>query len=145
MASPYCMHGGVDHRVYDHTSILRFIEWRFLGAPPEGPGRPDDDWFLTKRDRFANNIGTTLRNRDPDLDLHYDADLPISPFSLGCDEAGKETAESLLENFEENDPFGVASPSFRDFVAKNFPGPKLTPWIESELAPDLTPASTPSA
>ena len=38
MASPYARQNYVDHRVYDHTSILRFLEWRFLGAPPEGPG-----------------------------------------------------------------------------------------------------------
>ena len=38
LASPYAHHGLVDHRTYDHTSILRFLEWRFLGAPPEGPG-----------------------------------------------------------------------------------------------------------
>ena len=38
LASPYVQPGFVDHRLYDHTSILRFLEWRFLGAPPEGPG-----------------------------------------------------------------------------------------------------------
>ena len=31
-------HEIVDHRTYDHTSVLRFLEWRFLGAPAEGPG-----------------------------------------------------------------------------------------------------------
>ena len=29
--------GSVDHTLYDHTSIMRFLEWRFLGAPPHGP------------------------------------------------------------------------------------------------------------
>ena len=38
LASPYARPGMVDDRTYDHTSILRFLEWRFLGAPPEGPG-----------------------------------------------------------------------------------------------------------
>ncbi len=33
LASPYASPGLVDRRLYDHTSILRFIEWRFLGAP----------------------------------------------------------------------------------------------------------------
>ena len=37
LASPYAQRGFVDHALYDHTSILRFIEWRFLGAPPTGP------------------------------------------------------------------------------------------------------------
>ena len=38
LASPYARPGFVDHTQYDHTSILRFLEWRFLGAPPRGPG-----------------------------------------------------------------------------------------------------------
>ena len=52
--------GLVDHRTYDHTSILRFLEWRFLGAPPEGPGQAGDSWFLTRRDRYAANLGASL-------------------------------------------------------------------------------------
>jgi phospholipase C len=60
LVSPYAQPGYVDHRVYDHSSILRFLEWRFLGAPAEGPsGAPD--WSLTERDAHANNIGTSLR------------------------------------------------------------------------------------
>ncbi len=59
--SPYARPGYVDHRAYDHSSILRFIEWRFLGAPPEGPG--GGDWWLTQRDRNAANIGASLANR----------------------------------------------------------------------------------
>ena len=58
LASPYARKGFVDHARYDHTSILRFLEWRFLGAPPRGPR--GKGWYLTKRDRFANNIGQTL-------------------------------------------------------------------------------------
>jgi len=59
MVSPYALPGFVDHRRYDHTSILRFLEWRFLGAPPEGPD--GDGWWLTTRDRTANNIGASLQ------------------------------------------------------------------------------------
>ncbi len=39
IASPFARPGYVDHRTYEHTSVLRFLEWRFLGAPAEGPGR----------------------------------------------------------------------------------------------------------
>src|SRR4029077_15659135 len=53
LASPYVKPGFVNHRRYDHTSILRFLEWRFLGAPPEGPGQDSDSWYLTLRDRTA--------------------------------------------------------------------------------------------
>jgi phospholipase C len=58
LASPFARPGYVDHRVYDHTSILRFIEWRFLGAPAEGTG--GSGWWLTQRDHHANNIGASL-------------------------------------------------------------------------------------
>src|SRR5439155_21537005 len=83
MASPYARPGFVDHRIYDHTSILRFIEWRWLGAPAEGPGADCDGWFLTRRDRFANNIGASL-GQTPAADIHLDG-LPGIPFeSLPC-------------------------------------------------------------
>ena len=61
MASPFAQPGFVDHSLYDHTSILRFIEWRYLGAPANGPG-PEGPapWSLTARDRHANNIGASL-------------------------------------------------------------------------------------
>jgi phospholipase C len=62
LLSQFAQPGYVDHRLSDHTSVLRFLEWRFLGAPPEGPdlagsGTP---WWLTTRDRYANNIGASL-------------------------------------------------------------------------------------
>jgi len=83
MASPYAQPGFVDHRIYDHTSILRFIEWRWLGAPAEGPGADCDGWFLTRRDRFANNIGASLCQTAA-ADIHLDG-LPEIPFeSLPC-------------------------------------------------------------
>ena len=59
MVSPYALPNFVDHRRYDHSSILRFLEWRFLGAPPEGPD--GNGWWLTERDRNANNIGASLQ------------------------------------------------------------------------------------
>jgi len=61
MVSPFAAPNFVDHRMYDHTSILRFLEWRFLGAPPEGPTTNGRHWWLTARDRNANNIGASLR------------------------------------------------------------------------------------
>jgi phospholipase C len=58
LASPYARPGYVDHTLYDHTSVLRFIEWRYLGAPATGTG--GDGWWLTTRDKNANNIGAAL-------------------------------------------------------------------------------------
>jgi phospholipase C len=75
MASPYAQPGYVDHRLYDHTSILRFIEWRYLGAPAEGPGAVGDSWFLTSRDRNAANIGRSLTTSP----VSYEVDMPILP------------------------------------------------------------------
>ncbi len=77
MASPYAREGFVDHRLYDFTSILRLIEWRFLGAPPEGPG--GGKWYLTGRDRYARNIGRSLATRPkPEIDLDAMPQLPVS-------------------------------------------------------------------
>src|SRR6266511_2991532 len=39
----------MENHSFDHTSVLRFLEWRFLGAPARGPGRPGQSWFLTAR------------------------------------------------------------------------------------------------
>lgn len=44
VVSPHARRGFVDSTPYDHTSILKFIEWRFGLAP------------LTTRDRFAYNL-----------------------------------------------------------------------------------------
>jgi phospholipase C len=84
VASPYAPIGYVDHRTYDHTSVLRFLEWRFLGAPPEGPGRSTDTWFLTKRDRYAANLGAALRARRVRTDVDIDLDVAIAPQSPPC-------------------------------------------------------------
>lgn len=83
LASPYAQRGFVDHTLYDHTSILRFIEWRFLGAPPTGPG--GDGWFLTMRDQNANNIGASLvTTAAPDVAVEVLPPPPVA--SLSCDD-----------------------------------------------------------
>jgi len=109
MLSPYAPRGSVDHRTYDHTSILRFIEWRFLGAPAEGPS--GQGWWLTKRDRYARNIGRALRAEgpDPDLDIGHIPDIPVVSGScpgnelsglppVGLDEVQKHVFELALDS-----------------------------------------------
>jgi phospholipase C len=100
MISPYARPGFVDHQVYDHASILRFIEWRFLGAPAHGAGRKHRSWWLTSRDRYANNIGWSLRPRrpDPEVDLP-EATVDTSP---GCaaEPSGLAAAERPMRDFE---------------------------------------------
>ncbi len=137
VTSPYALRGGVDHRVYDHTSILRFIEWRFLGAPAEGPGGGSGRWWLTERDRHANNLGATLRPRNPDPE--WDSALPVADFSSGCTPS---TAPAATSN-----PF-TYSAKFTERLAEGFPGPTLTPWVQRQReqplpqAPSTAPPST---
>ncbi|NLV54775.1 MAG: twin-arginine translocation signal domain-containing protein [Acidimicrobiales bacterium] len=93
LASPYCLPGFVDHRVYDHTSILRFLQWRFMGTAAEGPGLPTSTWFLTERNRRAQNIAGSLAFDIQDADLGFDIDgLDIDPPSAAC---GAEEAAAL--------------------------------------------------
>lgn len=48
LASPFSPRGGIGSAVYDHTSILKLIEWRFGLAP------------INMRDAAANNLGEIL-------------------------------------------------------------------------------------
>ncbi len=102
LASPYARPGSVDSRVYDHTSVLRFLEWRFLGAPPEGPD--GDGWWLTTRDRNALNLGATLVT-EPTTDLDVDLDVAIDPESPAC---ADEEAEGLSADVGDPHAFELA-------------------------------------
>jgi phospholipase C len=53
LVSPYARPGAVAHGTYDHTSVLKMVEWRFGLAP------------LTKRDRAARNLAEVLDFRHP--------------------------------------------------------------------------------
>ncbi len=100
MASPFARVGFVDNRLYDHTSILRFIQWRFLGAPPEGP--KGNKWWLTKRDRYANNIGHSLRPKGMYLDFNFDAVAEVPVESPPCEDQDPDPfpAPVVQERFE---------------------------------------------
>ncbi len=102
MASPYARRGFVDHRTYDHTSVLRFLEWRFLGAPPTGPGRDTATWFLTARDRNARNLGASLLAEEPDRGVGFDLDVAIGEPSPPC-----------VEGHEPEEPTAVTPVSAR--------------------------------
>jgi phospholipase C len=81
--SPFARRGHVSHKTFDHTSILKMIEWRWNLAP------------LTPRDKHANNLASALDFTDRDTSSPtYD----VPPFtSIGCsaveNEAGPEYAE----------------------------------------------------
>ncbi|MBK6856784.1 MAG: phospholipase [Microthrixaceae bacterium] len=83
VASPYSRVGAVDHTNYDHTSVLRFLEWRFLGAPPVGIHTNGANWWLTTRDQWANNVGLALVDT-PTIDVGFDLDVALDPPSPEC-------------------------------------------------------------
>ena len=104
LASPFARPGMVDDRTYDHTSILRFLEWRFLGAPPEGPGQDTDTWFLTRRDRYASNIGASLSQVPIDMELNFNIDVPIAAPSPACGTTAGALSPMARSILEADDP-----------------------------------------
>ena len=136
LASPYAPPNYVDHTLYDHTSILRFLEWRFLDAPPEGPGGDGDNWFLTTRDRYANNYGASLRAGDPDPEVDLDTPLGAIPAVTARCEGDPGTGR--VGNGP--DPFEV-SDQLEALAAQADPdGPTFTPWLEYTNIRDARPA-----
>jgi phospholipase C len=134
LASPYAPANYVDHNLYDHTSILRFLEWRFLGAPPQGPGKKGDRWFLTKRDRHTNNFGASLRSGNPDPVV--DLETPAATIPLGTPDC--EHAKRLEETGkdETNKVFDVSDQL--DAIIQQRSA-NFTPWLRSTDIRDLPP------
>jgi phospholipase C len=130
LASPFARPGWVDHQQYDHTSITRFLEWRFLGAPPSGPGVVGDSWYLTTRDRNANNIGSSLLVAG-DPDVGFDLDLTVPAPSAGCGSggAGVGAAEPVpvgdKHAFEESLDAGY----FDEIGFQVVPSPMVAQWV----------------
>jgi phospholipase C len=70
MISPFAHRGVVSHETYDHTSILKMIEWRW-GLKP-----------LTPRDAHAHNIAEALDFSQQNLASNT---YTVPPFvSAGC-------------------------------------------------------------
>ena len=69
--SPYARRNFVGHEQFDHTSILKMIEWRF-GLPP-----------LTVRDQTANNLADVLNLASPDVATPAFT-VPSGPFGKNC-------------------------------------------------------------
>lgn len=116
IASPRARPGFVTHRRHDHTSVIRFLEWRFLGAPPEGPGNPSDTWFLTQRDRWSNNIGKTLTLDLVNPEIGFDLDLPIPEPSAPCADGSTAVGGAAARSASDTEhPF--ATPEAREYFA----------------------------
>jgi phospholipase C len=71
LISPWAHRGHVAHAAYDHTSLLRMIEWRWGLAP------------LTVRDAAANNLATALDFSRVDL-VAPPSSVPQGPFGAPC-------------------------------------------------------------
>ncbi|MBV8201048.1 MAG: hypothetical protein JOZ15_10545 [Acidobacteria bacterium] len=69
--SPFARRGYVSHEMFDHTSILRLIEWRW-GLKP-----------LTVRDATANNLADLLDFGNPQLAAPAFT-VPAGPFGTVC-------------------------------------------------------------
>jgi phospholipase C len=121
IASPFTRPGYADHTVYDHTSVLRLLEWRFLGAPAQGTAAGSHGrWWLTERDRHAANLGATL-TAEPHVDLGFDVTMdlpaPADPCTFGA-KGGPSTAD---------DPF-VPSQKMADLQESRFKEASEKPW-----------------
>ncbi|MEP6822067.1 MAG: alkaline phosphatase family protein [Chthoniobacterales bacterium] len=87
--SPYARRGYIAHAQYDHTSILRMIEWRF-GLPP-----------LTVRDETANNLAEVLNFAQPEFTAPVFT-VPPGPFGTPClPLAGDEEAAEWAQNIKD--------------------------------------------
>ena len=85
--SPYARRNFIAHNQYDHTSILRMIEWRF-GLPP-----------LTVRDQTASNLAEVLNFASPDVTAPTFT-VPSGPFGRPCSPAGVPGTSTKPNNLE---------------------------------------------
>jgi phospholipase C len=97
--APWARRGAVAHDVYDHTSVLRAIEWRWGLAP------------LTVRDATANNLFDVLDLRHPRTSAPRFS-VPAGPFGAPCPPAALASAEdwSALQALAQSNGWPVPPP-----------------------------------
>jgi phospholipase C len=83
LISPWSRRGHVSHSQFDHTSVLKLIEWRW-GLPA-----------LTIRDTTANNLALALDFANPNLNAPS-YDVPPGPFGTVCLQAVPSAEENAL-------------------------------------------------
>jgi phospholipase C len=71
VVSPWSQHGNVSHTMFDHTSILKLIEWRY-GLEP-----------LSVRDAQAHNLARVLDFEHPRYDVPQ-PNVPPGPYGSPC-------------------------------------------------------------
>jgi phospholipase C len=89
--SPFSRPHYVSHQVADHTSLIAFIEKRFLSAAGTGDGDHDGDDHggkrphLTERDKHAHTLEDLFDfDRSPSLNAPVGFAPPASPADPGC-------------------------------------------------------------
>ncbi len=91
--SPYARRGYISNTQYDHTSILKMIEWRW-GLTP-----------LTGRDAEANNIARSLDFSSAPNPQAPSFSVPAGPFGEACSldslAAGSQAAQIRAQHFAE--------------------------------------------
>jgi phospholipase C len=117
--SRYSPPNAVDHHVCDHTSILRFIEWRFLGAPASGTSGAWGRWWLTRRDRNAVPIGQLLRVAPVNTEI---PDPLVPPDTIAYF-----VAECAEDPGGHDGPFKTA-PEFDDLLVEEHQPATVRPW-----------------
>jgi len=85
VVSPFAPRGVVSHTPFDHTSILRFIEWRWNLDP------------LTVRDATANNLATALDFHQPNRSAPLYA-IPPGPYGAPCPMVPSPSSVAVEEN-----------------------------------------------
>jgi phospholipase C len=124
VASPYARPGFADHTRYDHSSIIRMLEWRFLGAPARGPrSRGKSPWWLTDRDRHANNLGSSLTTSG-DPEHGFDLAMPLAAGAQPCD-------FGALGGPAVGDPFQNVTQQMEDLTEHRFPTADSSLWNAS--------------
>jgi hypothetical protein len=97
-------------------------------GPRAGPGKRGDRWYLTKRDRYTNNYGASLKFDSPEPDVDVPGDLALAAVVGPCDDEdrlGKIGPDGThRETFEPTETLDA-------IVRQRYSLPSFTPWLEN--------------
>jgi hypothetical protein len=112
----------------EHTrASFELAEWRFPGAPPQGPGSPGGQWYLTKRDRHANNFGASLTIDKPEPEVDLSGDLTLAPVAPDCDHEDR-LEEVGHDDNTRHDQFEPTE-TLEAIVRQRYDTVSFTPWL----------------
>ncbi len=83
LVAPWARRNYISHTLYDHTSVLKLITWRWNLEP------------LTIRDASANNLALELDFANPNLTVPQFT-VPVGPFGGACQAGAPVTGEDWL-------------------------------------------------